>query len=252
MSTQHEVGPMPSETVNADPLVVVVPLKHLNLVLVGIISFLVPLAGLIMAVHYNKKVTAHNAQDGVAKISPRNYWLVVGISVALAFTAVVATHLPSNNLNNMTFTVVGTGPVAPSVQPSQAAPQVTAGPIEPVASTPEGTIRAVEAYRIQAFMTGDPAPLANYFAVGNNAGNDRLYRQAIERVNSVRPGHFIGHMSLAVTKVVMVSVTPTKMVANVTVYETANGKVIDNFTYNWRTYVVVNGRWLESYARNMT
>ncbi len=120
--TEHEVGPLPSETDgNADPPVFVAP-KHLPYLLVAVISFLVPLAGLIMAVGYNKKVKRHNEQAGAPKISASNYWLAFGVSAALALAALAFVNLRQDNLNNATFTVVGTGPVAPTVQPSQEAP----------------------------------------------------------------------------------------------------------------------------------
>ena len=41
--TEHEEGSVPSSTKTTDP-------KHLNYLLVAVISFIVPLAGLIMAV----------------------------------------------------------------------------------------------------------------------------------------------------------------------------------------------------------
>lgn len=127
-----------------------------------------------------------------------------------------------------------------------AAPVVPVGPIEPVASSPEGTIRAIEAYRIKAYATGDPAPLVNYYAVGNNQQNDILYQVEIDRVNSLKTDNLVGHASVEVTKVEIVSATSAKMVANVTIKEAIDGRVTNTQTYHERVYIVVGNRWLES------
>lgn len=121
--TEHEVGQVPAETDNVDPLIVPAP-KHLHYLLVAVISFLVAPAGIILAIVYNQKVTQHNRQVGATKVSAMNFWLTVAISAAIGITAAVATHLPQNNPANAPYIVIGAGPVAPGVQPSQAAPSV--------------------------------------------------------------------------------------------------------------------------------
>lgn len=262
--TEHEVGQVAPQIDRTD---VVAP-KHLHFAVVAVISFLVPLAGLIMAIGYNKKVTKHNQQVGGPKASARNYWLVFGISAALAFMAVVAVNL-SLSPRNATYIVVGTGPAAPSAQPSQAAPSVPVqapdalptnpvetGPIQPQAATPEGTIRAIEAYRIRAYETSDPTLLAYYFAVGTNPLNDATNRATAIRVKRVKIEHLVGRLSESVTKVEIVSATQTKIVANVTVRETIDGAISNsplintNYRFIGRTYAVIGGRWLETIPFN--
>lgn len=126
------------------------------------------------------------------------------------------------------------------------------GPVQPQGDTPEEIIRAVEEYRIQAFATGNSALLTKYFAVGNNKENDQLYQHTVNKVNLVIPENKVGHVKMSVTKIVIVSATPVKIVANVSVHDAIDGTVIEDFTYNWRVYEVVNARWLMTYARTMT
>ena len=252
--TEHEVGQVPSETPVQPPFGgSALILSIIGIVLLSMIGSPVGLAvGIVLLFinghRYRMVGIIGTALSATIMVTTIAYFAIIFGLVAHTAAAPVAATAPVATVSVPQPTTPAVVVPAPDALPTN---PVETGPIQPVASTPEGTIRAVEAYRIQAFMTGDPAPLANYFAVSNNAGNDRLYRDSIERVNSVKPGGFIGHISLAVTKIVMVSATPTKIVANVTVYETANGKVIDNSTYNWRTYEVMNGRWLEIYSHAM-
>jgi len=246
--TEHEVGQVAPQN---NPTDVVAP-KHLNFAVVAVISFLVPLAGLIMAIGYNKKVTKHNQQVGGPKASALNYWLVFGISAALAFMAVVAVNL-SLSPRNATYIVVGTGPAAPGVEPSQAAPSVAVqapepvatnpvetGQVQPVASTPQELIKRIETYRFQAFWQGNLSLLDSYYPSHNNTTwlHDR---------NVIAAGKVTGNIYNTITAIKLISVTDTKIVAQVTLKttQTIDGKTstsLDNYPYP-NTYELINMRW---------
>jgi hypothetical protein len=244
--TEHEVGQVAPQT---DPTDVVAP-KHLHFAVVAVISFLVPLAGLIMAIGYNKKVTKHNQQVGGPKASALNYWLVFGISAALAFMAVVAVNL-SLSPRNATYIVVGTGPAAPSAQPSQAAPSApvqgpeavatnpaATGPIQPVASSTKELIGKIEAYRSEAFLTSDLSTLDKYYPSRQDVGwqHDNIV---------ITSGKTAGFISSTITGINLVSVSDTKIVANVTFADTytVNGERKTFVRTDPNTYEVINGRW---------
>lgn len=202
-------------------------------------------------------------------INGRRYRMVGIIGTALSATIMVTTIayfaiIFGAVVHNAAPPVATAAPAATVSVPQQPTPAVVpptpdalptnpveTGPIQPVASTPEGTIRAIEAYRIRAYETSDPTLLAYYFAVGTNPLNDATNRATAIRVKRVKIEHLVGRLSESVTKVEIVSATPTKMVANVTVRETIDGSISNsplintNYRFIGRTYAVIGGRWLE-------
>ena len=266
MSTTHnEVGPVPSEIDPATPATPVSPAPFKGSrkawAIVGIVALSFPplwpiglVVGIVLLFVANRRFRTVG---------------IVGVSVGTVSMAITGMfyflllHIVPMQLNSAT-SVVPVVPVTTASAPQQTTPPavdpipsisatnpVATGPVQPIAATPEDTIRAVEAYRIQAFMKADPSLLAYYFALGRNPGNDRLYVKTAERINKIKPEHLLGHLALSIPKIVMVKFTPTRMVANVTVHDTVDGVVYDGSTYNWRVYEVVHGRWLEIDDRTM-
>jgi len=241
---------MPSETDHVDPLVVAAP-KRLNYLLVAVISFLVPPAGLIMAIGYAKKVAAHNKQIDANKVSARNYWLAFSVPTVIAIALLAYVNRPSNSLNNMTFTVVGTGPVAPSVQPTQAAPSVAAvapepvatnpvasGSVQPVASSTKELIGKIEAYRFDAFKTSDLSMLDKYYPNHQAVGWQYDRTSIVTHKNA-------GLISTAITSIDVYTVSSSKITALVTrKYVFADsGKTTSEWDSSNNTYGFISGRW---------
>ena len=252
--TEQEVGQVPSDTPAQPPF----GGSALILSIIGIVllSMIGSPAGLIVGIvllfingrRYRMVGIIGTALSATILATTIAYFAIIFSAVAHNVAAPVATAAPAATVSvpqQPTPAVVVPTPDALPTNP------VETGPIQPVASTPEGTIRAIEAYRIKAFETGDPSLLAFYFAIGNNPGNDQLYLLDVRDITQINAKHLVGRVSLSVTKIEMVSVTATKMIANVTVHDVINGRVVDDATYNWRTYLAVNGRWLEAAALNM-
>lgn len=106
---------------------------------------------------------------------------------------------------------------------------------QPVAPTPEATIRAVEAYAVKAYATGDLSAMDNYFA----SRQDPLYKNAYDYIVTQNQ---VGKDSWTITSLDLLSVTANKMVALITVQHTYNQQDPQSGTSK-STYSVIHGRW---------
>jgi len=106
---------------------------------------------------------------------------------------------------------------------------------QPVAPSPEATIRAVEAYGVKAFATGDLSAMDNYFA----SRQDPLYKNAYDFIVTQNK---VGESSSMITGLDLLSVTANKMVALIRYQTTENHQSPRLWAYK-NTYSVIDGRW---------
>ena len=252
--TEHEVGHVPSATPAQPPFGgSALILSIIGIVLLSMMGSPVGLAvGIVLLFinghRYRIVGIVGTALSGTILVTTIAYFAIIFGVVAHTAAAPVATTAPVATVSAPQPTTPAVVLPAPDALPTN---PVETGPIQPVASTPEGTIRAVEAYRNQAYQTGDTAPLAYYFALGVSPKADLLYRLEAARVNTIKPDHLVGQASESVTKVEMISATPSMMVAHVTIKETVSGVVKTTITFR-SVYVVVGGRWLvRSFANDV-
>lgn len=106
---------------------------------------------------------------------------------------------------------------------------------QPVAPSPEATIRAVEAYADKAYATGDLSAMDNYFA----SRHDPLYKNAYDFIVTQNQ---VGESSSMITGLDLLSVTANKMVALIT-YRTTKNHQSPQLDSSKNTYSVIEGRW---------
>lgn len=235
-TTQHKVGPVPSET---DPVTPVLPLAPAPFTgarkvwaIIGIVALSFPFwpIGLSLGVV-------------LLFVSGRRYRTVGIVGTAVSAASMVATALFYVVLLNALPTALNTAssvaPVVPDTTVS-VPQQPTTGSIQPVASTPEELIKRIETYRFQAFWQGDLSLLDSYYPNHNDGGwrHDR---------DVIVAGKVTGNVYNTITGIKLISVTDTKIVAQVTLKttQTIDGKTstyLDSYPYP-NTYGLINGRW---------
>lgn len=253
MSTQQEVGPVPSETDPATPAQPVAPIPfkgaHKAWAIVGIIALSLTFfpIGLVLGIV-------------LIFVSEHRYRTVGIVGTAVGFVVTVITgmfYFLLLNVVPMALNNAAVAPVAPettvSAQPSPAAPSVAVvaptpeisatnpvatDPVQSVASSTKELIGKIEAYRFEALKTSDLSLLDKYYPSHQDVGWQDDRTAIVTHKNA-------GLNSTAITGIEVYTVSSSKIVARVTrKYVFADsGKMTTEVDSSNNTYEVVSGRW---------
>ena len=238
--TEHEVGQVPSATPARPPFGgSALILSIIGIVLLSMMGSPVGLAiGIVLLFinghRYRMVGIIGTALSGTILVTTIAYFAIMFGVVAHNGAAPVATAAPASTVSvpqQTTPTVVVPAP-APTVTPD------TSGlAVQPLSSSASDLIAKVEAYRSQAFLTGDMKPLDNYYPSHQNVGWQHDYDEIVT-------GKTSGDIS-TITNIKLISVSNAKIVADVTIKDVGvvNGKTTTDVFIENNTYEVVNGRW---------
>ena len=237
--TEHEVGQVPSETPVQPPFGgSALILSIIGIVLLSMIGSPVGLAvGIVLLFinghRYRMVGIVGTALSGTILVTTIAYFAIIFGVVAhtaapVAATAPVATiSVPQEPTPAI---------VVPAPEPT-VTPDTSGLANQPISSSASGLIAKVEAYRFQAFLTGDMKPLDNYYSSHQNTRWQHDY-------DAIVTGKTSGEI-VTITNIKLISVSDAKIVADVTIKDVGvfNGKTTTGVFTETNVYEVVNGRW---------